>query len=556
MDVIILSFGKITHTPVGLADVLCDEYELKLRIENTACTVFKDYGYRMVQIPTFEYFDVYNVTTPTQAEHMFKFFDNDGRMLALRPDLTTSVARMAATKPAAGKLPLRISYCGSAFRNEENFSQARQREFTQVGVELIGANSVNADAEIIQIAIETFLKSGIKNFQIDLGQVEFFKGLVEQAGLSDSESDLIRSHINDKDFIAVQSVLDNLNINSNMKSMFQNLATMFGGIEIVDKALCDNDLNQRSKDALKNLKDVYSILVEKDLDKYVSIDLGMVQNIDYYTGIIIRGFTYGVGFPICSGGRYDNLLAKFGRDIPATGIAIGVERVMASIYDENNDSDKEISSSEYVTVALAKGRLAELSVDIFEKIGFDVNQIKEKTRKLIFTDEENKLKFILVKASDVPTYVEYGAADIGIVGKDTLLENNKNLYEVLDLGFGKCKMAVAGPKEMKDRIDKQNIMRVASKYPRIAREYFHKVKGQTVDIIKLNGSVELGPLVGLSDVIVDIVESGKTLKENGLDVLEEICDLSARLVVNRVSMKLKRDKIVDIIQKMKGEINC
>lgn len=191
------------------------------------------------------------------------------------------------------------------------------------------------------------------------------------------------------------------------------------------------------------MKDVYSILVEKDLDKYVSIDLGMVQNIDYYTGIIIRGFTYGVGFPICSGGRYDNLLAKFGRDIPATGIAIGVERVMASIYDENNDSDKEISSSEYVTVALAKGRLAELSVDIFEKIGFDVNQIKEKTRKLIFTDEENKLKFILVKASDVPTYVEYGAADIGIVGKDTLLENNKNLYEVLDLGFGKCKMAVA-----------------------------------------------------------------------------------------------------------------
>ena len=176
-------------------------------------------------------------------------------MLALRPDLTTSVARMAATKPAAGKLPLRISYCGSAFRNEENFSQgSRQREFTQVGVELIGDNSVNADAEIIQIAIETFLKSGIKNFQIDLGQVEFLKVWLNKPALSDSESDLIRSHINDKDFIAVQSVLDNLNINSNMKSMFQNLATMFGGIEIVDKALCDNDLNQRSKDALKKLE--------------------------------------------------------------------------------------------------------------------------------------------------------------------------------------------------------------------------------------------------------------------------------------------------------------
>ncbi|MCI5893655.1 MAG: ATP phosphoribosyltransferase [Clostridiales bacterium] len=211
-------------------------------------------------------------------------------------------------------------------------------------------------------------------------------------------------------------------------------------------------------------------------------------------------------------------------------------------------------NSEYVTVALAKGRLAELSVDIFEKTGYDVASLKTKTRRLIFTDDKNKIKFILVKASDVPTYVEYGAADIGIVGKDTLMESNKNLYEVLDLGFGKCKMAVAGPIEMKDKLDGQNIMRVASKYPRIAREYFHKVKGQTVDIIKLNGSVELGPLVGLSEVIVDIVESGKTLKENGLDVLEDICELSARLVVNRVSMKLKRDKIINIIEKMKGEI--
>ncbi len=550
-----MNFGRITHTPTGLADVLSDECELKLHIENEICHVFRGHGYRMVQTPTFEYFDVYNVTTPTQAEHMFKFFDTNGRMLALRPDITTSIARMAATKPNAGELPMRLSYLGSAFRNEENFSQARQREFTQVGVELIGDNSPKADAEVIQVAIEALLKSGIKNFQIDLGQVEFFKGLVEQARLPESVSDILREHTNDKDFIAVQSVLDELDITDGIKDRFINLSTMFGGVEILDKALEDRDLNQRSKKALNNLKEVYQSLVEKKLEKYVSFDLGMVQNIDYYTGIIVRGFTYGVGFPVCSGGRYDNLLGKFGRDVPATGIAIGVERVMASIYDERSDSQKNIDSNEYVTVALAKGRLAELSVEIFEKIGFDVAQLKEKSRKLIFTDEKNKVKFILVKASDVPTYVEYGAADIGIVGKDTLLESDKNLYEVLDLGFGKCKMAVAGPAEMKNELDGRNIMRVASKYPKIAREYFHKIKGQTVDIIKLNGSVELGPLVGLSEVIVDIVESGKTLKENGLDVLEDVCELSARLVVNRVSMKLKRDKIVEIIQDMKGEIN-
>ena len=205
-------------------------------------------------------------------------------------------------------------------------------------------------------------------------------------------------------------------------------------------------------------------------------------------------------------------------------------------------------------MALAKGRLAELSIEIFARLGFDVAEMKTKTRKLIFTDEKRKFKFILVKASDVPTYVEYGAADIGVVGKDTLLVSGKDLYEVLDLGFGFCKMAVAGPAQMRGRLEGRNIMRVASKYPRIARDYFHGVKGQTVDIIKLNGSVELGPLVGLSEVIVDIVESGKTLKENGLEVLEEICPLSARLVVNRVSMKLHRETVVDLIGKIKGEL--
>lgn len=205
----------------------------------------------------------------------------------------------------------------------------------------------------------------------------------------------------------------------------------------------------------------------------------------------------------------------------------------------------------YITVALAKGRLADISVDMFSEIGFDVAQMKEKTRKLIFTDENYKFKFILVKATDVPTYVEYGAADIGIVGKDTLLEDGKDLYEMIDLNFGKCKMCVAGPMKMKDQLDKINNLRVASKYPAIARSYFQNERGRSIEIIKLNGSVELAPLVGLSEVIVDIVESGKTLKENGLDVLEEICDLSARFVVNRVSMKMERERIMDVVDKFR-----
>ena len=198
----------------------------------------------------------------------------------------------------------------------------------------------------------------------------------------------------------------------------------------------------------------------------------------------------------------------------------------------------------YLTFALAKGRLAKKTLSLFEKMGISCGEaLDPDTRKLIFTNEEHKIKFFLAKASDVPTYVEYGAADIGVVGKDTILEEGRNLYEVMDLGFGKCKMCVCGPASAKEILAKNEIIRVASKYPNIAQDYFQNKKNQTVEIIKLNGSVELAPIVDLAEDIVDIVETGSTLRENGLEVLEEICPLSARVVVNQVSLKMEHERI-------------
>lgn len=201
----------------------------------------------------------------------------------------------------------------------------------------------------------------------------------------------------------------------------------------------------------------------------------------------------------------------------------------------------------YLTIALAKGRLADLSIELFESIGFDCGELKTASRKLIFIDEKNKIKFFMAKPADVPTYVEYGAADIGIVGKDTLMEEGRNLYEVLNLGFAPCKMVVAGPPELQGKLDSLANKRVATKYPAIAREYFEHRRKETIEVIKLSGSVELAPLVGLSEIIVDLVESGRTLKENGLVILEVIADISARLVVNRVSMKMESERIKGII---------
>ena len=210
----------------------------------------------------------------------------------------------------------------------------------------------------------------------------------------------------------------------------------------------------------------------------------------------------------------------------------------------------------YLTFALGKGRLAKQTLATFEKIGITCEEMKNPdTRKLIFINEDLKLRFFLAKGPDVPTYVEYGAADIGIVGEDTILEEARNIYEVLDLGFGKCRMCVCGPKESKELLQHQELIRVATKYPRIAKNYFYNENHQTVEIIKLNGSIELAPIVGLSEVIVDIVETGSTLRENGLEVLEEVCPLSARMVVNQVSMKMEYERITKLIGELKQALS-
>lgn len=211
------------------------------------------------------------------------------------------------------------------------------------------------------------------------------------------------------------------------------------------------------------------------------------------------------------------------------------------------------SKDRYLTFALAKGRLAKTTLELLEKIGITCEEMKDKdSRRLIFVNEELKFKFFLSKGPDVPTYVEYGAADIGVVGSDTIMEENRRVYEVMDLGFGKCRMCVCGPQKARELLMHHEMIRVATKYPNIAKEYFYNKKHQTVDIIKLNGSVELGPIVGLSDVIVDIVETGSTLRENGLEVLEEICPLSARMIVNRVSIQMESERIKKLINELKA----
>ena len=222
---------------------------------------------------------------------------------------------------------------------------------------------------------------------------------------------------------------------------------------------------------------------------------------------------------------------------------------------EHQIGDMKMAEDRYLTFALTKGRLADKTLSLLEQVGITCEEMKDKnSRKLVFVNEELKLKFFLAKGPDVPTYVEYGAADIGVTGKDILLEEGRRVYEVLDLGFGKCRMCVCGPESARELLQHHERIRVASKYPVIAKDYFYNKKHQTVEIIKLNGSIELAPIVGLSEVICDIVETGSTLRENGLEVLEEVCPLSARMIVNPVSMRMESERIKNLLMKLRTQI--
>ena len=242
------------------------------------------------------------------------------------------------------------------------------------------------------------------------------------------------------------------------------------------------------------------------------------------------------------------------RHINGKRIAMVFQDPMTSL-DPTMQIGKQIMEGMLWHFKMPKDQAYKKAVELLEEVGITCEEMKDKdTRKLIFTDEEHKLRFFLAKGPDVPTYVEYGAADIGIVGKDTILEEGRRLYEVLDLGYGKCRMCVCGPESARELLQHNQQIRVATKYPNIAKDYFYNRKHQTVEMIKLNGSIELAPIVGLSEVIVDIVETGSTLRENGLTVLEEVCPLSARMVVNQVSMRMENERITKLIQDLKGAL--
>ncbi|MBC5659829.1 ATP phosphoribosyltransferase regulatory subunit [Anaerosacchariphilus sp. NSJ-68] len=546
--------NPLLHTPEGVRDIYGNEFVQKFELQQLLYRVLAGRGYQGIETPTFEFFDVFSREVGTvPSRELYKFFDKEGNTLVLRPDMTPSIAR-AVSKYFHDETPIRLCYMGNTFINYDKY-QGRLKETTQMGAELMGDGSVESDVELLSVLIEALQEAGLREFQVSVGQVEFFKALLREAGIGNAAEESLRRLISDKNRFGAEELLSGYEISEKLRNTFLEMATLTGGEEALQKAKSLTD-NSEALEALERLREIYKGLKEKGYEKYVTFDLSMLSKYNYYTGIIFHAYSYGYGEPLAKGGRYDNLLSHFGRELPAVGFAIVVDQLQRAL---RNDAEKKVNatgeSKRYLTFALTKGRLAKKTLELLEKVGITCEEMKDPdSRKLIFVNEELGLKFFLAKGPDVPTYVEYGAADIGVVGKDTLVEEGRKMYEVLDLGFGKCRMCVCGPESVREKLTHQEQIRVATKYPDIAKDYFYNQKHQTVEIIKLNGSIELAPIVGLSDVIVDIVETGSTLRENGLSVLEEVMPLSARMVVNQVSMKMESERITKLIQDLRAAL--
>ena len=313
------------HTPDGVNDILQQECVKKRNIENKITEVYKSYGYFEVQPPTFEFIDVF---TGSEPQELIKFIDKKGHILALRPDITSAIARIAATKLSHTSFPKRIFYVGSAYGDFHAYQGLLQNEFTQAGIELLGTTSLSADAEVIVATIEALLSAGLKDFQIELGHAKYFKGLMAQTGFDEHIIEDMRKMIDRKSIVGIAELIKNHNISPKLKNLILNLPNQFGGIDVIRS---QKGIGEKAQKALDEIEQVYNIIKDYGFEKYISIDLGMVQKLNYYTGIIIKGFSSGMGLPICGGGRYDNLIGEFGSKIPATGVAIGVDRLMAAI---------------------------------------------------------------------------------------------------------------------------------------------------------------------------------------------------------------------------------
>lgn len=498
-------------------------------------SLYRGYGYNQYKMSKFEEYDLYARNKDFLiSDSVITFTDTNGKLMALKPDVTLSIIKNMK-EPGEGVQKL--------FYNENVYrvSKGNQsyKEIMQVGLECIGDIGEADIIQVLTLAVKS-LKTISENCVLNITDLDLLSGILGRIDVPGvTTADIVKC-------VAEKNVdgLKKLNLPANMLTVITNVIHTCGPAgEVLPKLIKELD-NIYDVSSLRRLAKMVDSIEDANIRDALQIDFSVVSDMNYYNGIVFKGFVEGIPSAVLSGGQYDKLMKKMKHRSSAIGFAVYLDLLdMVSLAPAENNN--------VLNVALPKGRLGEKVYAMFEKAGFPCPAVLESTRKLTFENEEVGIRYFWVKPSDVAIYVERGAADIGVAGKDILLEYKPDVYELLDLNLGKCRMAVAAKKDFAD--DPDRTLRVATKFSGIARQHYLS-KGRDIDIIHLNGSIEIAPILGLSDVIVDIVETGSTLKENDLEVIETIVPISARLIANKVSYQFRNEKIEHLVQQITNQM--
>ncbi len=512
-------------------------------------SLYSKFGYKAFKMSKFEEYDLYGSNKDfLVSENCITFTDSDGRLMALKPDVTFSIIK---------NLDDSVSGVQKVFYNENVYRVTKKAggfsEIMQTGVECMGEVSDNEVCEVINLAARSLYAISEK-YVLDISHMGILSGLFSAMDLNEGKKKELLEAVSEKNIGVILSLLKSFNVGEALTNKLIDLLNAYGTPAEVLPKISAAVVNSEMQNAYNELFAVCEKLINAGYEKNINIDCSVVNDMNYYNGIVFKGFIQGVPVSVLSGGRYDRLMERVNKKAGAIGFAVYLDEVDRVLEGEAEVSDL-IEQDTYLNIALPKGRLGEKVYEMFEKSGFECPQIHEKNRRLIFENAEKKVRYFWVKPSDVAIYVERGAADIGVAGKDILLEYSPDVYELLDLNIGKCRMCVAGKNEFTD--NGTSTLRVATKFTNIAKSYYAD-KCRDIDIIHLNGSIEIAPILGLSDVIVDIVETGATLLENGLEPKETIVNISARLIANKASYKFKSqyiDKLRDSLAHILEENN-
>ena len=545
----------MTATPWGFRDILPEEAQAREEIAQTVKGCFREHHYLPVETPILE--DKFGLEEGGRiADSPFKLFDDDGRLLVVRPDNTLPIVRLVSNRMKASDLPLRLRYEAPVVR-ELSRGAGGSRQFTQLGFELIGQGGAEGDVEAVALAAEAVRELGMGDAKIVCGSVRPFKELLascEDRALATDALALVHAN----NFVDLDIRVSKSDAPEPLAAAICELPRVCGGMEALDRV--DALLAQAGVDAqaTSELRALADGLSAEDAAR-LSFDFSIMNSFDYYTGLVFKVYAGGLPDPVGSGGRYDSIFSGVfgeGMEVPAAGFAFSLER-LESVRTEAElaaeaacgDHAAARDAAAPLRIAVPKGSLKADTMEVLEEAGIDVSELRDPGRHLIVkgvdtrggADSIGEIEFVIVRPSDAPAFVSCGGADCGICGRDSLIEADLKLLQLVDLGYGACKFIEAEPAwragEAERNYARRGSLRVATKYPRIASEWYAS-RGVNAEIVSLHGNIELGPIVGMTDRIVDITATGATLRENDLVITGEIMKCAARFFVNPGAARL------------------